>query len=192
MTSPQHSHGFRSKSARSNNAAMAIEVTVQRPAKYQTVMSRIAVFAAACVLVGQIPISMAAGQAKAAAGPTAENALAADERLAQAIQDNDATAILRLLDDSWAVIATSGGVGEGPSVFPDGIKSGHLTRKTYQLSEPRVRIYGDIALVTSKVETAGVLQGKPFDVAERQTDVWRWANGAWKCVLTHETKIKNN
>ncbi|GLQ52514.1 hypothetical protein GCM10010872_39630 [Dyella flava] len=135
---------------------------------------------------------MAAGQAKAAAGPTAENALAADERLAQAIQDNDATAILRLLDDSWAVIATSGGVGEGPSVFPDGIKSGHLTRKTYQLSEPRVRIYGDIALVTSKVETAGVLQGKPFDVAERQTDVWRWANGAWKCVLTHETKIKNN
>lgn len=178
------------KPARSNNAG--IKVIVQSPAKQQTIMNRIAMVVVVCMLVEPASISRAAGHAKHATGPTAENALAADEDLARAIQDNDAGAILRLLDDSWAVIATSGGVGEGPSIFPSGIKSGYLTRKTYELSEPRVRLYGDIALVTTKVKTSGLFRGKSFDVMERQTDVWRWTNGSWKCVLTHETKIEIN
>ena len=59
-----------------------------------------------------------------------------------------------------------------------------------ELSEPRVRLFGDIALVTTKVKTSGMFQGKPFDIVERQTDVLRWENGGWKCVLTHETIIK--
>jgi ketosteroid isomerase-like protein len=152
----------------------------------------ITMFVMTCVLVGPISISQAANQAIATAGPTAENALAADEALAQAIRDNDADAILRLLDNSWVVIATTGSVGEGPSIFHTGIKSGYLTRKTFELSEPRVRVYGDVALVTSIVKTSGVLQGQAFNVVERQTDVLHWANGSWKCLLTHETKIKNN
>lgn len=144
-------------------------------------------FIAACSLVA--PIELSAADPKPAPGPTAENALAADQEIARAMRDNDAAAISRLLDDSWAVIATSGGVGEGSSIFPDGIKSGYLTRKTYELSEPRVRLYGDTALVTTKVKTSGMFQGKPFDVTERQTDVLLWQNGGWKCVLTLETKI---
>lgn len=136
-------------------------------------------------------MSHTTGHAKPA-GPTAENALAADEELAHAIRDNNPDAILSLLDSSWAVVATSGGLNEGPSIFPDGIKSGFLARKTFEISEPRVRLYGDVALVTSKVVTSGTLGGKPFDVTERQTDVLVWKNGMWKCVLTHETKIQNN
>lgn len=155
-------------------------------------MNRIAMFVIVCMLIEPISTSRAAGQAKSASGPTAENALAADEELARAIRDNDADGIGRLLADDWAVISARGGVGEGPSIFPDGIKSGHLTRKTYELSEPRVRLYGDTALVTTKVKTSGVFQGKPFDVTERQTDVLLWKDGGWKCVLTHETKIENN
>lgn len=122
-------------------------------------------------------------------GPSAESALAAEQELARAMAANDAAAIERLLADDWAVIATTGGVGEGKSIFPDGIKSGYLTRKTFEISEPRVRLYGNIAVVTTKVKTSGTFQGKPFDVSERQTDVLRWQQGAWKVVLTHETKL---
>jgi ketosteroid isomerase-like protein len=135
-------------------------------------------------------MSIPAGHAMPEPGPTAENALAADQKLAQAIRANDADAISNLLDGSWAVISGFGGVGEGPSIFPEGIKSGALTRKTFEISEPRVRLYGDVALVTTKVKTSGMFAGKPFDVAERQTDVLLWKNGNWKCVLTHETPIK--
>jgi ketosteroid isomerase-like protein len=122
-------------------------------------------------------------------GPSAESALAVEQELARAMQANDAAGIERLLADDWAVIATTGGVGEGKSIFADGIKSGYLTRKTFEISEPRVRLYGNIAVVTTKVKTSGTLQGKSFDVSERQTDVLRWQHGGWKVVLTHETKL---
>jgi ketosteroid isomerase-like protein len=57
------------------------------------------------------------------------------------------------------------------------------------MSEPRVRLYGDTAVVTSKLHPAGTFVGKPFDVNERETDVLRWQGGSWKIVLTHETFI---
>jgi ketosteroid isomerase-like protein len=149
--------------------------------------------AMAMIIAGSlfIPLRMLgfAGYGRIVEGPTVENALAADQELAKAIRENDTAGIYRLLDKDWAVINTKGGLAEGPSIFPDGIRSGFLTRKTYELSKPRVRLYGNIALVTTKVETSGTFAGKPFDVKERQTDVLRWTDGRWKCLLTHETAL---
>jgi ketosteroid isomerase-like protein len=137
----------------------------------------------------RVPTAAAAAGALPA-GPTAETAWAAEEAIARAMQDNDAAAIERSLADDWAVVNTRGTVDEGKEIFPSGIKSGFLTRKTFVLSEPRVRIYGDMAVVTAKVQLSGKFQGKPFDVMERQTDVLHWQRGGWKSVLTHETKIE--
>ena len=132
----------------------------------------------------------AANTTKLSTGPTVENALAADQELARALRDNDTAGIVRMLDKDWAVISTRGGIGEGPSIFPDGIRTGYLTRKTYELSEPRVRLFGDVAVVTTKVKTSGMFAGKSFDVKERQTDTWLWKNGAWKCIFTHESNLQ--
>jgi ketosteroid isomerase-like protein len=145
------------------------------------------IFIALCLLITPLTQSSASGQSTP--GPTTESALAADQALARAMRENDAAEIVHWLDDSWAVISTAGGLGKGPSIFPEGIKAGYLTRKTFEISEPRVRLYGNTALVTTKVKTSGTFQGKPFDVTERQTDVLLWKDGGWKCVLTHETKI---
>lgn len=131
----------------------------------------------------------AAASGDTAVGPTLENALAADQALAAAMSRNDIQGIENKLDDDWIVVATNGGIGVGKNVFPDGITSGYLVRKTFQLIDPRVRLYGNTAVVTSKVKLSGVFGGKPFDIMERQTDVLVWKDGAWKCVLTHETKI---
>ena len=125
-----------------------------------------------------------------AIGPTVESALAADEKLASAMSKNDIQGIEAALDDDWVVVATSGGMDEGKNVFPDGIKSGYLKRDSFELIDPRVRVYGNTALVTSKVKLSGVFGGKPFDIMERQTDMLVWKDGAWKCVLTHETKME--
>lgn len=144
------------------------------------------------LLIAPAAIFGTVNSAKPATGPTVENALDAEQEIARAMGNNNADEITRFLADDWAVIAASGGVGEGKSIFPDGIKSGYLTRKTFKISEPRVRLYGNVALVTTKVRTSGMFQGKPFDVTERQTDVLVWKDGGWKSVLTHETKIQSN
>ena len=61
-----------------------------------------------------------------------------------------------------------------------------MKNTAYEVSEPRVRLYGNVALVTTKIHNAGTFGGKPYDVLERQTDVWLWKDGVWKCVLTHK------
>lgn len=149
-------------------------------------------FISVCTFVAAIAISLAAKNPKAETGPTAEGALAADNEFAKAMKDNDANRIESLLSDDYAVIPTNGDVVEGKDTFPNGIKSGVLTKSVFQTTEPRVRLYGNTAVVTTKVVMAGVFHGKLHkDVGERQTEVWVWKDEAWKCVLTHETELKD-
>jgi ketosteroid isomerase-like protein len=135
-------------------------------------------------------VSAGAGEEKPAR-PTAENAMAAEEALARAFRNNDADALSNLFDSSWAVITANGDVAEGPETFPSGIKSGFRTLKTFDMSEARVRLYGNVAVITIKLDLAGVFGGKPFEVLERETDTWVWKDGGWKCVLTHESFVKH-
>jgi|ERR1700722_7346718 ketosteroid isomerase-like protein len=129
------------------------------------------------------------GNAKLSTGPTVENALAADQELARALQENDTAGIVRMLDKNWAVITTNGDIAEGPGVFPSGIRTGYRTLTKMELSEPRVRLFGNVAVVTTKVKAAGVFAGRTFDIMMRQTDVLRWEDGKWTCILTHESKL---
>jgi ketosteroid isomerase-like protein len=121
-------------------------------------------------------------------GPTAKSAWAADEAVAGALRANDAQALGQLLAADWVVISAHGAVADRDG-FLAAIRSGAFTRKTLELSEPRVRVYGNTALVTAQVKTSGVFGGRNFDVTERETDVLIWRNGGWKAVLSHETEI---
>jgi hypothetical protein len=73
-------------------------------------------------------------------------------------------------------------------VHPNEISSGRRTFVSeftpQMLFVPLVRITFSVHLSLS-----GTFAGKPFDVKERQTDVLRWTDGRWKCVLTHETML---
>ena len=150
-------------------------------------MRKVITYISACLFIVAMATAVAAASPTADSGPTAESVLAAEEGLAKAMRENNAEAIPTYLSDDWAVITGHGDVGEGKTIFPDGIKSGHLTRTTFDMSETRVRLYGDTAWVTFKLHLAGTFGGKPFDVMERETDVWTWKEGKWKCVLSHET-----
>jgi ketosteroid isomerase-like protein len=143
----------------------------------------------AALLLHSLAVADPAATPSPASGPTAASALAAEEQLARAMRDNDPEGIAHMLVDDWAVITARGGVGEGKDIFPSGIRSGALRRTNYEISEPRVRVYGDTAVVTVKVALSGVFSGKPFNVVERVTDVFAWKDGGWKAILTHETFI---
>jgi ketosteroid isomerase-like protein len=154
--------------------------------KWETGLRKIGILAVSVMALSMAP-SRAAEGVKPAAERSAAGALAVVQEMARAMRENDADGIERLLADDWAVISARGGLAEGKSVFPDGIRSGYLTRKTFDLSEPRVRLYGNIALVTTKLHLSGTFSGKPFDVKERETDVLHWQGGGWKIVLSHES-----
>lgn len=145
-----------------------------------------------CTLIAAVALSVAAKSPQAETGPTAESALAADNEFAKAMRDNDANGVENLLSDDYAVIPTNGEVVEGKDTFPSAIKSGVSTKTVFQTTEPRLRVYGNTAVVTTKLVMAGMFHGKPYkDVGIRQTDVWVWKDGAWKCVLTNEIGLKD-
>jgi hypothetical protein len=56
-------------------------------------------------------------------------------------------------------------------------------------SEEAVRIFGDAAVVSARGVSGGAYSGQAFRVVERVTDVWIRQDGAWRCVLTHLSRI---
>ena len=147
---------------------------------------------AACLFLAPLGASAADDNPQAAAGPTVESAIAAEQGYARALRENDADAVARILADDWDVVSTDGGWGQGiKNGFVDAIRSGHFTRKTMEISDIKVRLNGNVAVVTERVSTSGTFGIKPqsFDVKEVQTDVLVWGDGGWKSLVTHETKI---
>ena len=177
--------------ARSNNGATQVEIPEPMKRESMRILNGILTLIIVGLLIAAIASPKAAGTANPAAGPTVESALAADDELTKALRDDDPDGIARLLSDDWVVISARGEVGEGKSIFPNAIKSGHLKHTAYESSEPRVRVYGNVALVTTRLHNAGSSvvgsEHKPYDAMEIQTDVWLWKDGGWKCVLTHES-----
>jgi len=131
----------------------------------------------------------------ATSGPTATSALSTEDAINHALLTADGKALEALLADDWVVVSGFGSVAD-KNGFIEFIRAGG-PRKTMILSEPRVRLYGDTALVTTHLNAAGPfvkeVDGKLvrscFAVKERQTDVLVWKNGGWKSVLLHETVI---
>ncbi len=54
----------------------------------------------------------------------------------------------------------------------------------------RVKVYGDIAMVTGRGQNTGTWQGQPMEADEWITDVYQRVNDKWLCVLTHLTPVK--
>src|SRR5271156_3164001 len=140
-----------------------------------------------CVLLFlQLAAVAVAEDGAAAERPSAASALAAEHKLAAALLANDVNAIGSCLADEWIVVSAKGGIADRAG-FLGVIKSGDFARGSLELSESRVRLYGNVAVVTVRLATSGMFYGKKFDIHERETDVFKWRDGRWQAVLSHET-----
>jgi ketosteroid isomerase-like protein len=108
-----------------------------------------------------------------------------------AIVANNAEAIGRFVTHDWIIVNTDGRIVEKDR-FLAVVESGVLTHDAMRLDEPRVRIYGETAVVTGCATSAGKFMGAEFKTLERSTDVLVRVDGQWRCVLTQLTPIAEN
>jgi ketosteroid isomerase-like protein len=54
-----------------------------------------------------------------------------------------------------------------------------------ELSDLKVRIHGDTAIVTGAYHEKGESSGKPYEYHDRLTDVWIKSAGKWQVVASH-------
>jgi hypothetical protein len=61
--------------------------------------------------------------------------------------------------------------------------------QAYDVSELRIKLYGDAAVVTGKVVTKGLSKGKEYTSESRFTDVFVWRDGRWQIVAGHSSRL---
>jgi ketosteroid isomerase-like protein len=131
--------------------------------------------------------SLTLGQARSNAMQEDE-VLKLEKEFSQAIVNNDAEAVGRLLADDWIIIDPDGGIIDR-ATFLGVMKSGALTHEMMESGDTRVRIYGNTAIVTALTTTKGKFSGQAFTTQERATDVFVQQNGRWECALSHLTRF---
>ena len=114
--------------------------------------------------------------------------LEVESKFGEAMIQNDAEAIGRILSDDWIIIDPDGGVID-KSRFLDVIKSGALKHEAMDSEDIRVRTYPNTATVTAVTHTRTKYLGKEFTTHERSTDVFVKKDERWQCVLTHLTTL---
>ena len=114
--------------------------------------------------------------------------LEVESKFGEAMIQNDAEAIGRILSDDWIIIDPDGGVID-KSRFLDVIKSGALKHEAMDSEDIRVRTYPNTTTVTAVTHTRTKYLGKEFTTHERATDVFVKKDERWQCVLTHLTTL---
>lgn len=117
----------------------------------------------------------------------AEEIIKLSNAWAKAIVDNDAEAIGKFIADDWVIVSKTG-ISEKHR-FLELVASGELTHESMEAiaGTTRVRVCGDMAVLTARVTNTAHFGGKEFLADEWTTDVFAKINGEWKCVLTHLT-----
>lgn len=72
-------------------------------------------------------------------------------------------------------------------------KTGYITHtadtsvhvEVAELSDLRVRIHGNVAVVTGAYHELGQSKGKPYEYRDRLTDVWMKVGNTWQVIASH-------
>lgn len=54
-----------------------------------------------------------------------------------------------------------------------------------EMSDLKVRVHGDVAVVTGAYHEHGESGGKPYDYRDRLTDIWIKTGGKWQVIASH-------
>lgn len=112
-----------------------------------------------------------------------------EDRFNRAVVSNNVETIRKCVTEEWVLVDSQGGIIPQERFFSV-VEQGLLSHSTMTKQVLRVKLYGEIALVTGRGQNTGTWQGQPLAADEWVTDVYRKVNGDWLCVLTHLSPVK--
>ena len=137
--------------------------------------------------LGLVVVALFASGATAA-GPDDAGVLAAQKDRLQLMVKSDLDGLGKLLPDDYTYTHASGVVDSKASLL-ESIKAGRLKYKAFDPGQPRVRVYGDTAVLTGtatvQVDSA-TIGPAPFQILF--TDVYVRKAGRWQPVAWQSTR----
>jgi ketosteroid isomerase-like protein len=119
---------------------------------------------------------------------TEKDILALEERRIVAMTHQDFGALEQLVHDQL-VYTHSTAVVDDKARWIESMKSGRVKYKSAGVSEQKVRIYGDVALVTGRAEMGVEVGGQPKTMRLRFLDAWTKTPQGWKFVAWQSTPL---
>jgi uncharacterized protein (TIGR02246 family) len=109
-----------------------------------------------------------------------------EDNFNRAMVSNDIARIATCMSDDWVLVTPEAGPVSRTGML-QAIEKGVLSHDSMTKDVKRVKVYGDIAVVTARGQNTGAFKGQPIAADEWITDVYRKVDGRWLCVLTHLT-----
>ena len=110
------------------------------------------------------------------------------EQLNQAVLKGDVATYDKLLANDYSAINILGGTSTKADVLED-YKSGRLKFEAIEVTDTKVRVYGDTALVNSTVNVKGHLGATDLSGQYRSVRVWVKRKGQWHSVSFQATRV---
>lgn len=111
---------------------------------------------------------------------------ALEDAFNRAMVSNDVARIAACISEDWTLVTPEVGPVSREGMLA-AIGSGVLTHASMDKQLHRLKVYGDVGVVTGRGRNTGTFQGVPIAADEWITDVYHRVDGRWLCVLTHLT-----
>ncbi len=106
----------------------------------------------------------------------------------EAIVRQDAAFYDRILADDYVYTNSDGKLVDKAQEMAR-VKSGDTKFESGQSDDVKVRVYGNMAVVTGRFTAKGQSKGKEFNETERYTTVYLKRQGRWQIVADQTTRI---
>jgi len=107
------------------------------------------------------------------------------ESLRRAELQYDTSAAAKLLEEGFRLSGADGILYTKPAFLTlVGDKANPL--EVFEYSDMEIHLYGNTAVVFSRLHEKGFMNGKPYELNGRPTWTWVKQKGVWLCVAAHD------
>ena len=122
--------------------------------------------------------------AQTKADPTTAKVTALEAKWNDAYKRNDAAGMTALLSDDFIITVEDGNTFSKSGYLAHTVDS-ELKVQISEMTDLRVRVHGNIAIVTGAYHEKGASKGRLYESRDRFTDVWTKTPTGWQVIASH-------
>ena len=114
----------------------------------------------------------------------ADQVRALDFKLTEAYKQRQVDLLASMLDEDFVITFEDGSV-YGKTGYISFSATSTIKVDVAEMSEVKVRVHGNTAILTGVYHEKGKDKGGPYDYRDRFTDVWMKSGGKWHLIASH-------
>jgi len=110
--------------------------------------------------------------------------MALENKWNEAYLKAEIAALNSLLADDFIITVEDGSTYSKPGYIAHA-GDANVKVEVAEISDVRVRMHGNTAVVTGAYHERGTSKGKPYEYHDRYTDIWQSSGGNWQLIASH-------